>query len=232
MFFKKESNVKKNQSKKNGTLDFEKAKLEFLDQYNEIVKTANTWKGISFICLILTLISILGVVYLSTRSSLIPYVIEVDETGNAKGINPAYQINYEPNEANIKFYLRSFVNQSRWVSNDQVLQGSFYTKSVAFLTQETLEKFNDLVQKENWTEMIKNGLTRDVQIESINKVAGTDTSYQVRWLETVYSKGSVLSTRRMQGIFSLKIEAPKNLEDLELNPLGIKIQDYHITSEK
>ena len=35
------------------------------------------------------------------------------------------------------------------------------------------EKFDEIVRGENWTEMIKNGFSRDVQIESINKVAGT-----------------------------------------------------------
>ena len=80
--------------------------------------------------------------------------------------------------------------------------------------------------------MIKNGFTRDVQIESINKVAGTNNSYQIRWVENVYNKGTLIDSKRILGIFSIKIEQPRNLEELQQNPLGIKISDYHISNEK
>lgn len=99
--------------------NYEKSKKEFLDFYSSMAARLHTWKLISFLLLILTIICVSGIVYLSTRSSLIPYVIEVDETGNAKGINPAYQINYDPGEANIQYYLKEFVNNSRWLSSFQ-----------------------------------------------------------------------------------------------------------------
>ena len=227
--FRKKSKKEKNFIPKN---DYEKAKKEFVDFYGDMAARLHSWKLISFIMLILVIISVSGIVYLSTRSSLIPYVIEVDQTGNAKGINPAYQINYEPTEANIQYYLQNFVNKSRWISTDQVLQGNFYTESIAFLSKEMKEKFDEIVRDENWTEMIKNGFSRDVQIESINKVAGTKDSYQIRWKETVYQRGNFVDSKKFLAIFSIKIEQPKNLTDLQQNPLGIKIVDYHITNEK
>lgn len=228
MFFKKNKN-KENITTSN---EYEKAKKEFLDFYGEMSARLHSWKLISFFMLILVIISVSGVVYLSTRSSLIPYVIEVDDTGNAKGINPAYQVNYEPTEANIQYYLQNFVNKSRWISADEVLQGKFYIEAVSFLSKEMKEKFDEVVRAENWTELLKNGITRDVQIESISKVAGTQDSYQVRWTESVYKRGDFIDTKKFLGIFSIKIVQPKNLEELQTNPLGIKIIDYHMANEK
>ncbi|MEZ7724125.1 VirB8/TrbF family protein [Fusobacterium sp. 27098_8_59] len=228
MFFKKNKN-KENITTSN---EYEKAKKEFLDFYGEMSARLHSWKLISFFMLILVIISVSGVVYLSTRSSLIPYVIEVDDTGNAKGINPAYQVNYEPTEANIQYYLQNFVNKSRWISADEVLQGKFYIEAVSFLSKEMKEKFDEVVRAENWTELLKNGITRDVQIESISKVAGTQDSYQVRWTESVYKRGDFIDTKKFLAIFSIKIVQPKNLEELQTNPLGIKIIDYHMANEK
>lgn len=228
MFFKKNKN-KENITTSN---EYEKAKKEFLDFYGEMSARLHSWKLISFFMLILVIISVSGVVYLSTRSSLIPYVIEVDDTGNAKGINPAYQVNYEPTEANIQYYLQNFVNKSRWISADEVLQGKFYIEAVSFLSKEMKEKFDEVVRAENWTELLKNGITRDVQIESISKVAGTQDSYQVRWTESVYKRGDFIDTKKFLGIFSIKIVQPKNLDELQTNPLGIKIIDYHMANEK
>ena len=208
MFFKKNKN-KENITTSN---EYEKAKKEFLDFYGEMSARLHSWKLISFFMLILVIISVSGVVYLSTRSSLIPYVIEVDDTGNAKGINPAYQVNYEPTEANIQYYLQNFVNKSRWISADEVLQGKFYIEAVSFLSKEMKEKFDEVVRAENWTELLKNGITRDVQIESINKVAGTQDSYQVRWTESVYKRGDFIDTKKFLAIFSIKIVQHKNLE--------------------
>ena len=65
-------------------IGYEKAKEEFLDFYMKQSKTIHTWKLLSFISLILLAVSLSITFYLSTRSSLIPYVIEVDSTGNAK----------------------------------------------------------------------------------------------------------------------------------------------------
>lgn len=228
MFFKKN----KNKEDITTSNEYEKAKKEFLDFYGEMSARLHSWKLISFFMLILVIISVSGVVYLSTRSSLIPYVIEVDDTGNAKGINPAYQVNYEPTEANIQYYLQNFVNKSRWISADEVLQGKFYIEAVSFLSKEMKEKFDEVVRAENWTELLKNGITRDVQIESISKVAGTQDSYQVRWTESVYKRGDFIDTKKFLGIFSIKIVQPKNLEELQTNPLGIKIIDYHMANEK
>ena len=64
--------------------NYEKSKKEFLDFYSSMAARLHTWKLISFLLLILTIICVSGIVYLSTRRSLIPYVIEVDVTGNAK----------------------------------------------------------------------------------------------------------------------------------------------------
>lgn len=214
------------------TNDYEKAKKEFLDFYGEMSARLHSWKLISFFMLITVIISVSGVVYLSTRSSLIPYVIEVDETGNAKGINPAYQVTYNPSEANIEYFLQNFVNKARWLSTDQVLQGNFYQESIIFLTREMKEKYNQIVKNENWTDMIKNGFSRDVQIESVNKVAGTEDSYQVRWTENLYKRGAFFDSKKVLAIFSIATEQPKNLEELQTNPLGIKITDFRMTNEK
>jgi len=227
----KQKNKRNNKEGKSSWNNYEKAKQEYLEHISKTTNALHSWKLIALFSLITTGISICTVTYLSTRSSLIPYVIEVDQTGNAKGINPAYQTNYEPTEVNIQFYLREFVHNARWISSDIVLQGIFYKKSIALLGREAKEKYNKLVENENWKDMIAEGFTRDVQIESVNKISGTFNSYQIRWRETIYKKGSLVNEKKLSGIFAIEVEQPRELEELKYNPLGIRIQDYHITNE-
>lgn len=227
MFFK----IKQKKLDKSSWTNYEKAKNEYLEHISKTSNALHTWKITALLSLAITIMSVAGVTYLSTRSSLIPYVIEVDETGNAKGINPAYQMDYVPTEENIQYYLREFVNNARWLSSDIVLQGIFYKKSIALLGREAREKYDKLVENENWKEMIAEGFTRDVQIESINKISGTENSYQIRWIENIYKKGSFIQEKKLSGIFAIETEQPKGLEELKYNPLGIRIQDYHISNE-
>ena len=66
---------KKKEVDKSNFTDYEKAKDEFLDYYGKTSARLNSWKMMCFISLALVFLSVSGVVYLSTRSSLIPYVI-------------------------------------------------------------------------------------------------------------------------------------------------------------
>lgn len=74
-----------------------------------LAKSIHSWKLIAFFSMMITLFSLSSIVYLVNRSTLVPYVIEVDETGNAKAINPATQINYIPKEQEVIFTLRDYI---------------------------------------------------------------------------------------------------------------------------
>lgn len=229
--FKLKKEKKNNEEKK--MTNYEKAKKEFHDHNQNLAKTLHTWKIFSFVCVLVMSISVLGTLYLSTRGTLIPYVIEVDSTGNAKAINPAYQKNYDPTEENILYSLKEFVRNSRWISLDPVMQNKLYSKSLTYLTGEMQEKLRQISSEEDLSKLMKDKYSRDVNIKSIIKVAGTKSTYQIKWLETLYtSEGEVAASNTLVGIFTIKIISPKTLQELDVNPLGIYIKDFHISVDK
>ena len=161
--------------------NYEKAKIAFENQVLNISKALHTWKILSFICLGIAFLALSGNIYLSTRSTLIPYVIEVDEVGNAKAINPAYQKNYVPKEEFLIYSLKEFVRNFRWISLDPVVQNSLYSKAMNVLTEPMQEKLREISSEENLSSLIQEKYTRDVQINSAIKVAGTKNTYQIKW---------------------------------------------------
>ena len=203
--------------------NYEKAVEAFENQLLNISKALHTWKILAFICLGIAFLALSGNIYLSTRSTLIPYVIEVDEAGNAKAINPAYQKNYEPKEEFLIYSLKEFVRNFRWISLDPVVQNSLYSKAM---------KLKEISLEENLSNLIQEKYTRDVQINSAIKVAGTKNTYQIKWREILYSSsGDILLNKTLVGIFTISIEQPKTLQELDRNPLGVYIVDFHITTE-
>ena len=166
--------------------NYEKAVEAFENQLLNISKALHTWKILAFICLGIAFLALSGNIYLSTRSTLIPYVIEVDEAGNAKAINPAYQKNYEPKEEFLIYSLKEFVRNFRWISLDPVVQNSLYSKAMNLLTEPMQEKLKEISLEENLSNLIQEKYTRDVQINSAIKVAGTKNTYQIKWREILY----------------------------------------------
>ena len=212
--------------------NYEKAVEAFENQLLNISKALHTWKILAFICLGIAFLALSGNIYLSTRSTLVPYVIEVDEAGNAKAINPAYQKNYEPKEEFLIYSLKEFVRNFRWISLDPVVQNSLYSKAMNLLTEPMQEKLKEISLEENLSNLMQEKYTRDVQINSAIKVAGTKNTYQIKWREILYSSsGDILLNKILVGIFTISIEQPKTLQELDRNPLGVYIVDFHITTE-
>lgn len=213
-------------------LAYEKARMEYINNIINQAKVLNTWKMAFFITFIMMMISISYSFYLASRSTLIPYIIEVDETGNAKGINPAYEVAYNPDELSKEYFIRQLIIKARTITLDNVTNGTFYRNNMYFLNQTAKEKYHVFIKQDNLTEKINEGITRQVTINSINKIAGTNNSYQARWTEDEFnSDGSLSNSKKMLGTFILKINQPTSLEKAHFNPLGIMIEDFSMTKE-
>lgn len=219
-------------SKNARTIAYEKAKMEYINNTVNQAKVIHTWKMAFFITAIMLSVSVCYSFYLAQRSTLIPYIIEVDETGNAKGINPAYQVAYNPDELSKDYFIRQLIYRSRTITLDNVTNGVFYKNNMYFLSQVAKEKYHKFLKEDKLTEKIENGLTRQITITSINKIAGTNNSYQARWFEETFDNtGISLGTQKMLGTFILQINQPTSLEKAHFNPLGIMINDYTMTKE-
>lgn len=220
------------EKKDSRTIAYEKAKREFVDNTVNQARVIHSWKMAFFVTFILMMMSISYSFYLASRSTLIPYIIEVDETGNAKGINPAYQIAYNPEEMSKEYFIRQLIYNARTITLDNVTNGTFYRENMYFLTPVAREKYHVYIQQDNLTEKIKEGITRQPTITSLNKIAGTKNSYQVRWTEEEFdSNGTSRGSKKMLGTFILSVSAPTSLEKAHFNPLGIMIEDFSITIE-
>ena len=147
--------------------NYEKAVEAFENQLLNISKALHTWKILAFICLGIAFLALSGNIYLSTRSTLIPYVIEVDEAGNAKAINPAYQKNYEPKEEFLIYSLKEFVRNFRWISLDPVVQNSLYSKAMNLLIEPMQEKLKEISLEENLSNLIQEKKSR---LNELNKL--------------------------------------------------------------
>ena len=63
--------------------------------------------------------------------------------------------------------------------------------------------------------------TRGVSVQVTSVVRASDTSFQVKWTERVFERGSLARTERWTAILTVVIQTPRTAGQLRKNPLGV-----------
>lgn len=55
----------------------------------------------------------------------------------------------------------------------------------------------------------------------------------MKWVEKIYSPlGKVMNVQNFTGLFTITNETSTDIEDLNINPLGIVVQDFSMSKEE
>jgi len=94
---------------------------------------ARNWRLVAFGGLLLSTALSGGLLWQSMQSRVVPYVVEVDELGEARAIAPA-EAQYRPTDPQIAWHLGRFVANVRGVSLDPVLMRQNWLSAYDFVT--------------------------------------------------------------------------------------------------
>ena len=87
---------------------YQKAAQVWDDRHGSARVQARNWRLMALGCLVLSAGLSGALVWQSTRSSVVPYVVEVDNLGAAQAIAPALA-EYRPTDPQIAWYLERFI---------------------------------------------------------------------------------------------------------------------------
>jgi type IV secretion system protein VirB5 len=180
------------------------------------VQAAN-WRLIAFGCLGLTGVLALWNVWQSTQSRITPYVVEVDQLGEARGVAPAIQA-YKPTDGQIAWHLGRFIRNVRSVSTDPVLVKQDWLDAYDFATDKAAVFLNDYARINDPFAEIG---TRSVSVQVTSVVRASDASFQVKWTEQTFEHGSLAKTEHWTAMLTTVVLPPKTSDALRRNPLGI-----------
>ncbi|MER9350693.1 conjugal transfer protein TrbF [Mesorhizobium sp. M0227] len=180
---------------------------------------AKNWRFMAFGCLALATGLSGGLLWQSMQGRVVPYVVEVDRFGEAHAVTPAVQ-NYQPDDAQIAWHLSRFIQNVRSVSTDAVLVRQNWLSAYDFATDRAALFLNEYAKANDPFGQIG---TRSVSVQVTSVVRASDSSFQVKWTEQVFERGSLASTARWIGILTILIRPPRTTEQLRKNPLGVFI---------
>lgn len=178
---------------------------------------ARNWRLVAFGCLGLTGILIGSNVWQSMQSRVAPYVVEVDRLGEARSVAPAIQ-NYQPTDGQIAWHLGRFISNVRSVSTDPVLVKRNWLDAYDFATDRAAIFLNDYARMNDPFAGIGQ---RSVSVQVTSVVRASDSSFQVKWTENIYERGSLARTERWTAMLTVTMQPPKTADALRKNPLGL-----------
>lgn len=201
------------------TTPYQKAAQAWDERIGAARVQAHNWRVMAFGCLALSLIVVGGLLWQLGRSTITPYVVEVDRQGDARAVGPAIEA-YRPNDAQIARELERFIRNVRSLPLDPVVLRSNWLEAYDYATERGAITLNDYARTNDPFARVGK-LTVAVEVTSV--VRASASSFQVRWIERTAVNGAAGASERWTGIATLVLQPPRDVVRLRKNPLGIYV---------
>ena len=186
------------------------------------VHAARTWRLAAFSLMSLCALSGAAIIMLLLRPAAVPFVIEAAPNGEAHLVGPATQ-NYQPDDAQVSYQLARFIEMIRGVPADPVIVRQNWLRAYDWTTQAGAQALNAMgKEKDPLREVGK----VTISVEVLSVVRASANSFQVRWRESSYAGGALISTDRYTGVITIMIEPSDKPEVLQKNPLGLYVHAF------
>jgi type IV secretion system protein TrbF len=180
---------------------------------------ARNWRLQAFGSLGLAIALAGGLIWQSSQSRITPYVVEVDKLGEVRAVGAALEP-YKPSDAQIAYHLARFIADLRSLSIDPVLVRQNWLEAYGYVTARAALFLNDYARANDPFKALGE---RSVSVQVVSVVRISDASFQVKWIEQRYERGSLAKTERWTAILSVIIRPPHTVEVLRKNPLGLYV---------
>jgi len=206
---------------------YQRAAQEWDNRIGSAVVQAKNWRMAAFGALGLAALSLGGFIYQSSNTHVATYVVPVDKYGRPGRIELADR-SYTPSTAETGYFLADWVNLTRSKSIDPIVIRDNWTGAYRFVVGPAIGQLNDYAKTHD---PFANAGSQAVSVEVVSVLQRSHATYQVQWRETTFDQGVSSSTVNWTGLFTTKIDPPKNEADLRANPLGVFITAFQWSRE-
>lgn len=180
---------------------------------------AKNWRLMAFGCLTLAGGLSGALVWQSLQSRVVPYVVAVDRLGEARAVSEA-EVAYRPSDPQVAWVLSKFIQNVRGASLDPVLMRRGWLEAYDFATRRGAQFLSDHARSSGALTRVGE---RTVSVQVTSVVRASDKSFQVKWSETAFERGSQAGSSRWTAILTIVEKPPRDADTLRKNPLGIYV---------
>ena len=188
---------------------------------------ARNWRYMAFGCLILSAGFATALVWQSARGTVVPWVVEVDQRGEARAVEPAVA-DYRPTDPQIAWHLARFVEQVRGLPVDPIVVRQNWLRAYDFTTDRGAAALNDYARANDPFTRVGR---QQVSVEVSSVIRASPDSFRVAWVERHYENSQLARTERWTAILTVAIQPPRDAERLRRNPLGVFVNAINWSRE-
>lgn len=207
-----------------GTNPYLNARQEWLERYGSYISRAAQWRAVAILALVIAVFSITGNVMQIQQRKIIPYVVEVDQTGRISATRRADIASQIPQRV-IQSEIADVISNWRTVTADTELQKKMIQRLSVFMAGSAKGVLREWFEKNNPYEVAKSGKLVHVELKGL-PLPVTPTTYRVEWTEIVRShQGIELDKNDYEAIVTVAINTPTEEALILRNPGGIYITE-------
>ncbi len=204
-----------------------RASREWDNRIGSAVVQAKNWRMAAFVCMGLAALALGGFIYEASNTNIATYVVPIDKYARPGRIELAGRT-YQPTTAEIGYFLADWVRRTRSKSIDPIVIRDNWTGAYHFVAGPAIGQLNTYAKA---NDPFANVGSQAINVEIVSVLARSPSTYQVQWRETQFNAGTSGVTENWTGLFTAKINPPKNEAELRANPLGIFITAFQWSRE-
>mgnify|MGYP001428764528 CR=1 FL=1 len=188
---------------------------------------AKNWRLMAFGSLVLSAGFAAALVWQSARGTVVPWVVQVDNLGQAQTIAPA-TADYRPTDPQVAWHLGRFIEQVRAIPADPIIVRQNWLRAYEWTTDRGAAALNDYARANDPFTRVGR---QQVAVEVSSVIRASPDSFRVAWTERRFENGQLSATERWTAILTVVIQLPRDAERLRANPLGISVNRFSWSRE-
>ena len=168
-----------------------------------------------------------GLIWLSARGTVVPWIVQVDRTGQPQAVGPASG-GYRPTDPMIAWTLARFIEDVRGLPADPVVLGQAWRRAYDFTDNTGAAALSDYARGADPFSQIGKA---QVSVDVTSVVRASPDSFRVAWIERRYVQGQLAATQHWSGILTVVLVPPRTGDGLRRNPLGVFIRAINWSQE-
>jgi type IV secretion system protein VirB5 len=206
---------------------YHRASQEWDRRIGEPVIQARNWRAMAFAGWAVCALAVGGLIYQGATKTVATYVVPIDKYARPGRVELAGRA-YTPTTAEMGYFLADWVTRTRSKSIDPIVIRDNWTAAYHFVVGPAIGQLNDYAKTHD---PFANAGSQAISVEVVSVLARSPTTYQVQWRETTYDQGATTSSANWTGLFTTKIQPPKNEAEIRANPLGVYITAFQWSRE-
>ncbi|ALV28342.1 MULTISPECIES: conjugal transfer protein TrbF [Hyphomicrobiales] len=188
---------------------------------------AKNWRHMAFGSLVLSAGFAAALVWQSTTGTVVPWVVQVDNLGQAQTVAPA-SADYQPTDPQVAWHLARFIEQTRSIPADPIIVRQNWLRAYEWTTDRGAAALNDYARANDPFTRVGR---QQIAVEVSSVIRASPDSFRVAWTERHYENGQLSRTERWTAILTIVIQTPRDAERLRANPLGIYVNAINWSRE-